>query len=126
MKYSVTTVTLPHLDMVEQCKLLKKLGFDGMELRVRPCTDEMRKQAIPSKWGYHRNDVTPENFKEKAPEIKKVLDDFMGDIETWDRAEAALKKILVERRRVLYIVPLKALASEKRDDFDRFSHLGIS
>ena len=39
---------------------------------------------------------------------------------------AALKKILVERKRVLYIVPLKALASEKRDDFDRFSHLGIS
>ena len=76
MKYSVTTVTLPHLDMVEQAKLLSKLGFDGVELRVRPCTDEMRQQAIPSKWGYHRNDVTPENFKEKAPEIKKVLDDY--------------------------------------------------
>ena len=39
---------------------------------------------------------------------------------------AALKKILVEGKRVLYIVPLKALATEKRDDFDRFSHLGIS
>ena len=39
---------------------------------------------------------------------------------------AALKKILEERRRVLYIVPLKALAAEKRDDFDRFSDLGIS
>ena len=38
---------------------------------------------------------------------------------------AALKKILVECKRVLYIVPLKALASEKRDDFDRFSSLGI-
>ncbi len=39
---------------------------------------------------------------------------------------AALKKILVEGKRVLYIVPLKALATEKRDDFDRFSKLGIS
>ena len=39
---------------------------------------------------------------------------------------AALKKILVERARVLYIVPLKALAAEKKDDFDRFSELGIS
>ena len=38
---------------------------------------------------------------------------------------AALKKILVEAKHVLYIVPLKALASEKKDDFDRFSHLGI-
>lgn len=37
----------------------------------------------------------------------------------------ALKTIVEKRRRVLYIVPLKALASEKKDDFDRFSSLGI-
>ena len=36
----------------------------------------------------------------------------------------ALKKVLDERKKVLYIVPLKALASEKRDDLDMFSHLG--
>ncbi len=36
----------------------------------------------------------------------------------------ALKKVLNERKKVLYIVPLKALASEKRDDLDMFSHLG--
>ncbi|MCL2607267.1 MAG: DEAD/DEAH box helicase [Methanomassiliicoccaceae archaeon] len=38
---------------------------------------------------------------------------------------AALKTVIVDRRKVLYIVPLKALASEKRDDLDGFSHLGI-
>lgn len=38
---------------------------------------------------------------------------------------AALKTILERRRKVLYIVPLKALASEKKDDMDRFAHLGI-
>ena len=38
---------------------------------------------------------------------------------------AALKTIVEHRGRVLYIVPLKALASEKRDDFLRFSGLGI-
>ena len=38
---------------------------------------------------------------------------------------AALKKILVERARVLYIVPLKALAAEKRDDFDIFQFTNI-
>ena len=37
----------------------------------------------------------------------------------------ALKTIVEKRRRVLYIVPLKALASEKKDDFDRFSSRGI-
>ena len=37
----------------------------------------------------------------------------------------ALKKIVQEGRKVLFIVPLKALAAEKKDDFDAFSHLGI-
>lgn len=38
---------------------------------------------------------------------------------------AALKTLVNKVGRVLYIVPLKALASEKRDDFLRFQHLGI-
>ena len=39
---------------------------------------------------------------------------------------AALKTLVEHKGRVLYIVPLKALASEKRDDFLRFSDLGIN
>jgi len=38
---------------------------------------------------------------------------------------AALRTVLVKGRKVLYIVPLKALAAEKRDDLERFSHLGM-
>lgn len=37
----------------------------------------------------------------------------------------ALKIILENHKKVLYIVPLKSLASEKKDDFDMFSELGI-
>jgi len=37
----------------------------------------------------------------------------------------ALKVILQYHKKVLYIVPLKALAAEKKDDFDRFSYLGF-
>lgn len=37
----------------------------------------------------------------------------------------ALQTIVERHRKVLYIVPLKALASEKKDDFDRFSGLHI-
>ncbi len=37
----------------------------------------------------------------------------------------AMKKVLEEKQRVLYIVPLKALASEKRDELESFSHLGF-
>lgn len=38
---------------------------------------------------------------------------------------AALKAVLVNHRKVLYIVPLKALASEKRDELEEFSNLGF-
>ena len=37
----------------------------------------------------------------------------------------ALKTVVEKHKKVLYIVPLKALASEKKDDFEKFSSLGI-
>ena len=37
----------------------------------------------------------------------------------------ALSKVLRDGKKVLYIVPLKALASEKRDDLAKFSELGV-
>ena len=37
----------------------------------------------------------------------------------------AVDTVLKKRGKVLYIVPLKALASEKKDDLDKFSELGI-
>ncbi len=37
----------------------------------------------------------------------------------------ALQLMTEKGKKVLYIVPLKALASEKKEDFDRFSSLGI-
>ena len=37
----------------------------------------------------------------------------------------ALQMIVERGKKVLYIVPLKALASEKKDDFDRYFSLGI-
>ncbi len=38
----------------------------------------------------------------------------------------AMKKIINDRKKVLYIVPLKALASEKKEDLESFSHLGFT
>jgi len=37
----------------------------------------------------------------------------------------ALEMMVSKGKKVLYIVPLKALASEKKDDFDKFKELGI-
>ncbi len=74
MKYSATTVFLPHLTLEEQAELLARLGFDGIELRVRRVSPEDRARKKPSNWGWHVNDITPENFEAKAPEIRSVLD----------------------------------------------------
>lgn len=75
MKYSATTVALPMMTMTEQAAFLSRLGYDGLELRVRRVSDEQRFKAEPSNWGYHVNDVTPENFCEKAAEIRTILGD---------------------------------------------------
>jgi sugar phosphate isomerase/epimerase len=75
MKYSATTVFLPHLTLLEQAQVLSRLGYDGMELRVRRISPEQRAKAEPSPWGYHVNDLTPENFVAKAAEIRQVLGD---------------------------------------------------
>jgi len=75
MKYCATTVALPHLTMAEQAELLSRLGYDGIELRVRRIGDDVRAKGEPSPWGYHVNDVTPDNFREKAGEIRSTLED---------------------------------------------------
>lgn len=75
MKYSATTVFMPSLTMAEQAAMLARLGFNGVELRVRRVSDDARAKAEPSNWGYHVNDITPENFAEKSGEINSILAD---------------------------------------------------
>lgn len=76
MKYSVTSVCLPSLDLAGQCRLLRELGFDALELRVRRVSDDLRAKAEPSFWGYHVNDITPENFADRAAEVNRILADY--------------------------------------------------
>jgi len=74
MRYSATSVMLPQLTMEEQAALLQRLGFDGIEWRVRRVSEEARRQGF-SEWGAHKNDLTPENFAAKAPKMKQVASD---------------------------------------------------
>jgi len=75
VNYSVTTVCMPEYSLQEQARLLRRLGFNGMELRVRPLTGEQRAQPY-SFWGNHKNDIVPETFQEKAAEVKRVLAEY--------------------------------------------------
>ena len=74
MKTCVTTVALPDLTLEEQCQLLKGLGYDGIELRVRRVPEHRRNES-PSPWGVHVNDLTPENLQDKSGEIRSQLRD---------------------------------------------------
>lgn len=75
MKFSVTTVMLPHLDLMQTCELLSRLGYDGMELRVRRLPAE-RMNEPPSPWGRHLTDISPDNILERAEEIKSTVSAF--------------------------------------------------
>ena len=74
MRYSATTVMMPELSLEEQASLLQRLGFDGVEWRVRRVPDEQRGKGF-SEWGEHKNDLTPENFAANAARMKKVAAD---------------------------------------------------
>jgi sugar phosphate isomerase/epimerase len=73
MKYSVTSVILPDLDVVETCRLLQKLGYDGVEWRVR-YTPPQEGQGY-SYWGAHKTDLSPSNLIQKARDVARVTAD---------------------------------------------------
>ena len=75
MKYSVTTVSLPEMDLLEQVRFLSRLGYDGIELRVRHNPEASATGAAPSPWGAHKNDLSPDNLVARAAEVRSVLSD---------------------------------------------------
>ena len=74
MKISATTVMLPQFDLVQTCALLQRLGFDGVEWRVRRLAAG-QENAEPSPWGRHLSDLSPENILSRADEVRKVCAD---------------------------------------------------
>jgi len=85
MKISVTSVMLPHLDLPQTFKLLKDLGFDGVELRVRRFPKE-RANEDPSPWGRHLTDLSPENILARADEVKSLASEYGLEISAFASA----------------------------------------
>lgn len=73
VRYSITTVALPHLSLREMVDLASGLGYDGLELRVRRVPPSAAGQPF-SFWGNHKEDLPPEAFVERAPEIRRLFD----------------------------------------------------
>lgn len=74
MRYSVTTVSLPDLDLAETCALLRGLGYDGVEWRVRATPPEAHGQPY-SFWGAHKSDLSPANLAERAAKLAQIMAD---------------------------------------------------
>lgn len=74
MKYSVTSVILPDLDVVETCALLQELGYDGVEWRVRYTRPDAVGKGY-SFWGEHKTDLSPVNIADRADEVARITRD---------------------------------------------------
>ena len=74
MKHAVFSLILPEFTFAEQAGLLKKLGYDGIEIRVCDIGPEHAGKPF-SNWGNHRDPIGPSNIAARAPELKKIADD---------------------------------------------------
>ena len=74
MKYSVTSVILPELDVAETCALLQELGFDGVEWRIRYTKPDAVGKGYGF-WGEHKADLSPGNIAAKAEEVARITAD---------------------------------------------------
>lgn len=74
MHFSLTTVALPHLSLEETVAFASRLGYDGLELRVRRIPPAAIGQPY-SFWGNHKSDLNPDNFAGLAPRIRQLCQD---------------------------------------------------
>jgi len=74
MKISATTVMMPEYDVRQTCELLHRLGFDGVEWRVRRLGPG-QETAPPSPWGRHLTDLSPENIVARSGEVRGLCAD---------------------------------------------------
>ena len=68
MKLSCTSVMLPRWSLDETFDKLGEYGYDAVELRCRLNPDGL--DAMPSFWGRHLSDVSPDNVVEKAKAVR--------------------------------------------------------
>jgi sugar phosphate isomerase/epimerase len=74
VKVSLTTVALPHLSLEETVEFAARLGYAGIELRVRYIRPAEVGQPYTIQ-GNHKNDLNPANFVALAPRVKQLCDD---------------------------------------------------
>lgn len=68
IKLGVFTVSMPDYEPAEALRVLKDLGYDGVEWRITTDTGD---RAKPTFWSGNRTTMTPQELIERAPELKR-------------------------------------------------------
>ncbi len=79
MKFGVFTVSTPEYDIRETVKMLKELGYDGVEWRVANPLPDKKPENYSFEgryWSYNRSTVDVSKIDESAPEIKGICDEY--------------------------------------------------
>ena len=71
MQLCCTSVMLPRWELDETFDRLQEYGYDAIELRCRYNPDDP--DVIPSYWGRHLSDVSPDNILDKAEQIRAAV-----------------------------------------------------
>lgn len=78
MKYGVFSVSMPEYNPEETLKILKELGYDGVEWRVTNIPKEVP-ENIPFErryWGNNKSTIEIDTIEEKAEELKALCDSY--------------------------------------------------
>lgn len=71
MKLCCTSVMLPRWTLDETFDRLAECGYEGIELRCRYNPEDPN--AVPSFWGKHLADISPDNVVDKAGQIRQAV-----------------------------------------------------
>lgn len=77
MKFGVFSVSMPEYDIEETVKLLKELGYDGVEWRVNTIPDE-KPEDIPFEqryWVYNKSTLNLKDIENEAKRAKALCDE---------------------------------------------------
>ena len=78
MKYGVFSVSMPEYNPEETLKILKELGYDGVEWRVTNIPTE-KIENVPFErryWANNESTIDIETIEEKAEELKALCDSY--------------------------------------------------
>jgi len=73
LKYAAFTVMMPEFELEEAARLLKKLGYDGVEWRVHNVPDGP--DAKPDFWRSNRATIDLETITANAESIRRMTED---------------------------------------------------